>query len=142
MARNGDKGPYAVGNVKIIKWEENRAEQQCGPETLAKMSRSKLGNKNSLGRKDTTETRAKKSAALQGNTHTLGQRHTPEECAKQSERALVLWSKPEFVEKMRIARTGKKRTPEARANIRAAAFLREQKRRSAMETVATFQQSG
>jgi hypothetical protein len=32
MARFADRGPYAVGNVKIILWEENNAEREFGYE--------------------------------------------------------------------------------------------------------------
>lgn len=94
MARFGDKGPYAVGNVKIILHTQNlsessfegRSEKARGrkhsletrekirqgrigwkhtPESLEKMRIAKLGNKNSLG-----------------HQNSLGYKHTPEACAK------------------------------------------------------------
>jgi hypothetical protein len=47
MARFGDCGPYAVGNVKIIRNEENRAELVLSHEALAKISSANTGRKNS-----------------------------------------------------------------------------------------------
>jgi hypothetical protein len=38
MARLGDCGAYAIGNVKIITAEDNVAEKACGAETRAKLS--------------------------------------------------------------------------------------------------------
>jgi hypothetical protein len=56
MARRGDVGPYAVGRVRIVSWEQNRAEQGCGPVTRARMSASHKGQYR------TAEVRAKISA--------------------------------------------------------------------------------
>lgn len=77
MARFGDKGAYEVGNVKIVKTEENRAEQVLTDETREKMRAAKLGRKHTpehnakiaagnLGRVDTPETRERKSAVKRG----------------------------------------------------------------------------
>lgn len=41
MARLGDKGPYALGNVKIITNAENIAERVMSPEGRARISASK-----------------------------------------------------------------------------------------------------
>jgi hypothetical protein len=49
MARYGDQGPYAVGNVKIITHSENCSEGM-------------RGNKSRLGKLHTAETKAKISA--------------------------------------------------------------------------------
>jgi hypothetical protein len=45
MARNGDKGPYKLGNVRIITNRENRAEQKLSKKTRLKMRLAKLGRK-------------------------------------------------------------------------------------------------
>src|SRR3990167_6073746 len=49
MARFGDKGGYEVGNVRICTTEENHAEFTQTPEQHAKLSQSRLGNKNGRG---------------------------------------------------------------------------------------------
>lgn len=61
MARFGDKGPYAIGNVRIITVEENNAEKIWVPtlETRAKWHDARIGNKNCVGRKFSTETLSK-----------------------------------------------------------------------------------
>ena len=41
MARKGDAGPYAVGNVKIIRNEENGAEHQYSAEERTRMARAR-----------------------------------------------------------------------------------------------------
>lgn len=46
MARLGDKGPYAVGNVKIILHQDNNREQVYSSEACAMRSRAVAGNKN------------------------------------------------------------------------------------------------
>ena len=120
MARYGDIGPYAVGNVRILTVEENRAEQKCSHETRAKMSKSRRGNKNSFERKDTSETRERKRAALMGNTHTLGRKATPEQCAEQSLRSIKMWADPERRERQRQNNLGKTLSVEHRAKISAA----------------------
>lgn len=154
MARYGDVGPYAVGNVRIITGAENRAEQKCSLETRAKMGAARIGNKNSVGRvhtperraqiskslagnksrtgmKDSPETRAKKSAALMGNTHTLGMRHSQEECERQRERSIKVWSNPELRDRQRQNRLGTTIPPETRAKMCIAARARvERKRRT------------
>ncbi len=70
MARLGDKGPYAVGNVKICTLEENRAEQDqkgrvfsahhCA--ALSAAAKNRAVN-NRTGTKHSPETIAKMSAA-------------------------------------------------------------------------------
>ncbi len=55
MARYGDKGPYAVGNVKIITSWENHHEMAGRPKSIkarANMSSAQRGNKNSLGHRN------------------------------------------------------------------------------------------
>jgi hypothetical protein len=54
MARTKDQGPYKVGNVRICTVEENRAEQTANirPETRAKISKSLLNNKRTVGNKN------------------------------------------------------------------------------------------
>lgn len=146
MARYGDVGAYAVGNVKIITWEANRSEQRFGRETRARMSIARMGNRNSVGRKDSLETRTKKSIALMGNSNASG-KHSAEECERQSERSRKMWADPEFRERqiqirsvgrphtqesrerMSQSHLGKVMSPEARANMRIAAAARGAKRK-------------
>lgn len=58
MARFGDKGPYAVGNVRICTAEENCVEamvdRKLSEQTCLKMSVSAKGNKRALGSKSRT----------------------------------------------------------------------------------------
>ena len=58
MARLGDVGPYAVGNVKIVTGFENKAEQRSPwigrrhrDESCERISVGKLGNTNGRGNK-------------------------------------------------------------------------------------------
>jgi hypothetical protein len=81
MAREGDRGPYAVGNVKIITGRENLDHKTLRPSarsrmsrkgwrhavaTKQKMSENMLGNKNLLGHVPSKKTRKKLSLALKG----------------------------------------------------------------------------
>ncbi len=68
MARYGDVGPYAVGNVKIILHSENQNEGRGG-----------FGNRNTRGKKLSEQTKLKMSAVHMGKPATrgmTGQRHT------------------------------------------------------------------
>jgi hypothetical protein len=67
MARFGDKGPYAVGNVRIITKLENDRERKCSPERRAELRRLMLGNK-IQPRKQTTERRFKHSIYAKART--------------------------------------------------------------------------
>jgi hypothetical protein len=64
MARIGDRGPYALGNVEIIPHAENIRQFHLGkivsPETCRKISAAKIGQPKS------PEHRAKLSLALRG----------------------------------------------------------------------------
>ncbi len=77
MARFGDKGPYAVGNVKIITHEQNCSERRDSLETRAKKSRANIGHPVSAElrariaaanrlRVWSAESRAKVGAAIRG----------------------------------------------------------------------------
>jgi len=59
MARIGDVGPYQVGNVKIILHEENLSEKKWSDEARLSIGRSKLGNKNGLGKRRSLESKEK-----------------------------------------------------------------------------------
>ena len=79
MARFGDKGPYAVGNVKIITNEENLLERVLPKpthETRIKTSERMKGNKFTLGYKHTDE--AKKKIGEAARINMLGYKHTPQ----------------------------------------------------------------
>jgi hypothetical protein len=105
---------------------EGTSGARLSPETRAKMSVSRVGNKNRLGKSPSLETRAKisvkgigrmpwnkgkslspetrakMSAALIGNTRSSGYKHSSEALAK-----------------MKIASTGRKHSPETRAQMSA-----------------------
>lgn len=91
MARFGDKGPYVIGNVRIILHEENTREKIVTDEQRLNLSLKLLGNKNcvgnsnALGRRDTPEQSAQKSARLMGNKYAVGNKNavgprTEEQC--------------------------------------------------------------
>lgn len=91
MARTGDVGPYAVGNVRICTVEENMSERKDSPEGRASRNRlnsiklrgntNGIGNKGSTGKTFSEAHRAKIGAKAKGNSYALGYRHTEE--AKQ-----------------------------------------------------------
>ena len=61
MARIGDRGPYKLGNVKIISNHDNKTEYRPKPETLALISTAMVGNDYASGNviNHTTEAKAK-----------------------------------------------------------------------------------
>lgn len=63
MARFGDEGPYATGNVKIITAEENIREHMCGKSKLIGRRVSATHRQNIIraltGRPCSAQTRAK-----------------------------------------------------------------------------------
>lgn len=82
MARYGDKGPYAIGNVKIITNQENGEEQIFTDETRKKMSNA------GLGRKFTLEHRKNLGLAQIGNTKwrgNIGRKNSEEVKEKMSQ---------------------------------------------------------
>jgi hypothetical protein len=82
MARFGDKGPYAVGNVKIVTVEANVSEGRSGKihseASRRRMSIAKLGNTNSKGHIKSQRTRRLSSIAMLGNKHNIGRVHSAE----------------------------------------------------------------
>ncbi len=88
MARLGDAGHYAVGNIKIITNRENRCEQRMFEEQKEFYRRRMLGNINLLGHMHSAETKARIGAAGLGNKHAvgnksrLGQKNSEESKAK------------------------------------------------------------
>lgn len=111
MARQGDKGPYAVGNVRICSVTENHMEYEHAPEVRAVLSEKSKGNKSFLGKTHTDEFRTALSRRNRGNTYTKGKKRCPEVVARISE-----------------ANTGKKRSAQARANISAAMKIAARRR--------------
>lgn len=97
MARTGDKGPYAVGNVRITTCSENSRECFTRPEILAKSLAARQATRGRPRPKMSLEARAKMRAAKLGK--------------KQ---------KPQHVANMIAAVTGRKFTAEHRAKIGAA----------------------
>lgn len=101
MARNGDAGPYKVGNVRIITASANGAEKRHSEKHKRYMRRIMKGNSHALGTKLSKETRVKMSqsrqgrkfsektrkkiaVALKGNKNSLGHRHSLESRKKMS----------------------------------------------------------
>lgn len=84
MARFGDKGPYAIGNVKIILHEENASEGTTG----RKLSDERLAAlvKIHRGRVKTESERAKLSKALLGRKFSMERRAN---ISKGSERITI-----------------------------------------------------
>lgn len=89
MARFGDKGPYAVGNVAIITSADNLKSRQISAETRKRMSSaSKLRKPPSyLGHHHTAEAKEKISA------YQLGTRRTAETRAKMSAAKRAYWAR-------------------------------------------------
>lgn len=73
MARKGDRGPYAVGNIKIILHTENSREWERTP---AYRERKRL---ESTGRRHTQKARAKMSANRRGKYQGGNKKLTPEQ---------------------------------------------------------------
>ena len=153
MARFGDKGPYAVGNVRIVTTEQNHAEQWERPEYANKMSavhkNKKYGpatrQKIREARLNTTasaETRAKMSESQKGNQNAKGHqswlgRHHKEE-TKQLIREKNLGKKASLETRAKQSARlvgnqhakGMKHTPEGLASIGAATKLRWERYRA------------
>ena len=70
MGRFGDEGPYAVGNVKIIRHEVNASEGSIG-HTLSASGREKVAA-SKRGKKLNAEWRANLSACKMGNQYRRG----------------------------------------------------------------------
>jgi hypothetical protein len=68
MARNGDAGPYKVGNVRIILGTSNRREWQPTQTQKLNHATSLLGNKNKLGKKESPLTKRRKRRAVKLRT--------------------------------------------------------------------------
>lgn len=79
MARYGDQGPYAIGNVRICTVEENHKERMSNPNNQAIMLKSHLGIKSSP---ETIE-KVRKAG--------LGRIHTPETIEKMREARREWW---------------------------------------------------
>lgn len=82
MARFGDVGPYAVGNVEIVTAEENIVAAQYG-KRLTTETREKIAVAN-IGKKHTVETKKLMSVVKRGNKYRLGKRHTAESIKRMS----------------------------------------------------------
>jgi hypothetical protein len=117
MARKGDKGPYRVNNVRIVRVEANHAEAWSRPEQRQNYSIRHKGNKYNLGRKHSDETRKKQSLARKGKPRfdLRGRKLTLETRAKisaaQMGRPGTMKGRFHTMEarrKMSLSRTGKK----------------------------------
>ena len=119
MARFGDKGPYAVGNVRICTVTENSDEKWARPEIQAKMSavhkdkyvgpttRQKIREARTNS-KASGETKAKMSAPQKGNQNALG-----------NQAWLGKHHKEETKQILREKNLGKKASEETRAKMSA-----------------------
>lgn len=83
MGRIGDVGPYAVGNVKILRHETNATEGSIG-HTLSASGREKVAA-SKRGKKLDSEWRANLSAAKMGNRSRLGTPHSAQDRQAMSE---------------------------------------------------------
>jgi hypothetical protein len=77
MARLGDRGPYAPGNIHIITHAENIAEAYRSAETRHKMSQSKIGKPLSAEHRQAIST-----TTSGANNHFHGKTHSAEARAK------------------------------------------------------------
>ena len=108
MARFGDKGPYAVGNVKIILHEENSRERRMSEKGKAKIRKANaaagvlfaVGSTLNRGRVHSAESRVNFSKGQIGNTNRRGK--PASQAAK---------------EKMRRAKLGRVLTEETKAKM-------------------------
>jgi hypothetical protein len=116
MARYNDRGPYAVGNVRIVTCTVNHKEgnkrNPKSEECKQKISRANKGKQARLGMMHSDETKAKMSAAK------MGKRRTEEEKRKLS-----------------IALKGRPKSEITKQRMRAAAQRRRLKRRQALVLV-------
>lgn len=101
MARFGDKGPYAVGNVKICTVEENAIDKKLflSEETRDKLSKAHIGRKRDYWKKMTPEQKEQWSKDRTGHKNPprtkeqrqkiierrTGQKWTPEQRKRMSE---------------------------------------------------------
>lgn len=118
MARYGDKGPYAVGNVRIISLHENVIEA-CA------------GNSWNAGRKHSPEIRVKMSQAAIGRPATKGTKgfkHSAESKLKMRNAKKGKKLSAETREKMRQYHTGRKRPKSTCEKISAAKRARDKAR--------------
>ena len=95
MARNGDKGPYALGNVRIIRHEENIREQWARPETLVLIRKALVGNTYAKGYTHTEQACLKMRGNKNGigNKSRTGQKATPEQRKKLSLAQIARWAR-------------------------------------------------
>lgn len=98
MCRIGDKGPYAVGNVRIALFQENSKEgvvnyphagwrQPAGSEEAKRLKIYRRGKPHSA------ETKAKMSLASRGNKRRLGYKDSEEVKDKKRQANLQRWAK-------------------------------------------------
>jgi hypothetical protein len=78
MARNGDRGPYAPDNVRIILFEDNMKEKRL---TKAMRNRIRVAR---LGTKASAATRAKMSQSHTGRVKTKAHRQALSKSLKRS----------------------------------------------------------
>lgn len=119
MARFGDRGPYAVGNVKIITQVQNSQEKRLGAESRAKIAAAQRASNRDRthsastkakmsaahrGKLLSAETRAKIGEANRGKRPWLGRRHSPEARAKISSAKIGKSISPEHAARLHAGR--------------------------------------
>lgn len=104
MARFNDVGPYAIGNIKIVRVEDNIIEGSDWPrtpETRAKIARRLTGNQNSAGRHNKPSTlrkmrKAARERAQEGSAwleKTRARNGSVEARRKNSEGVRAAWAR-------------------------------------------------
>ena len=91
MARFGDKGPYAVGNVKIVPVEQNSSEGNLGKIVPLK-TRLAISNAR-LGMKFSAETCARIGRASSGHKRCVGRKYSKETIEKMRVSAIRRWQR-------------------------------------------------
>lgn len=82
MARYGDKGPYKIGNVKIITANANSSEKTISIKGRKAIAKANTGNSYTLGRHHSEETKQKISKAQIESQRKHPRRHSVKTRAK------------------------------------------------------------
>lgn len=139
---NSDPKPYNIDRVA-----GSRLGSTHSPETCAKMSVSRMGNKNLLGHTHTHETRVKMSSSRTGRKASqehkdnisaglMGREFSPEHRDRIGEANKRREVSDETKTKISDSNTGHKHTPETREKMRQSALAREARKREEKATVS------
>lgn len=123
MARYGDLGPYEIGNVRIVRVEENHAEAWARVEQKRNHKSRMMGNTRAAGTIRSVEHRDAVRRAQQGNTHRKGKVLSAEHRAKigaglrGNTNTLGHTLSRETRAKMSASRKGKRPSPKTRRKL-------------------------